>query len=197
MFDIVRLDSSKVKLVKQLMNKDMGKNYCEEGKMQEKGTRTEELFINLLRFLKGVKVEKSKTGSVADVVLKLDILLTIEEEDWVDHYMLQIKSSKEACLEFEIRYDEEIEYEGNTFSRPGCIYKGNKSALDLLDELCEMFCCNLCIDLEKLEMIADKVNNANGNRLPKKNFDTLSRREITALRVLYNIGCNSKTYFLK
>jgi len=194
MFNLVRLND-KVEEVKLLMNREM-KNYCQEGRVQEIGRETEALIADLISLLEGASVTSSKSGSVADVVLKIDLLVKFEDDDFTDYYALQVKSSEAGCNSYKEQYGEEIEWEGKIFPRPDCLYKGTKTPLELLDELCDIFCCNISIDLEYLEEVYNTVNKSNGKRQRKDVFRKLSRKELRALKVLYKVRTHSKTLFI-
>ena len=72
--------------------------------------------------------------------------------------------------------------------------------MDLLNLLIEELYLNFSLDLDKLEHISLKVKSSNGCRLPISYFDKwgkLSKKETKALRLIYNIGKNAKTYFVR
>lgn len=191
MFELNQIEKG---LVFKSNNINVGTNWCQEGKMQEKGKAAEELVTSLLSLCDNVKVIAAKRGSALDEVLKVDVILETD----IDTFAFQIKCSEYGRKQHISKYGEYIEYEGVAFRTPWClVVDGSKSNNELLDLLIDELCLEFNLDLDIVEDIALQVASSNSKRLPKKNFKKLSSKERKALRLLHNIGTNAKTYFVK
>ena len=194
------LTQEEIKLMNIAKNDMLKTNWTEEGKMQEKGAKAEQLVLDLLSLCDDVEVIRSKRSSALDEVLKVDIVARNGSE-FNDVFAFQVKCSEYGAKEHFNKYGDEIVYKDHSFRTPWClVVKDCYSPMDLLNLLIEELYLNFSLDLDKLEHISLKVKSSNGCRLPISYFDKwgkLSKKETKALRLIYNIGKNAKTYFVR
>lgn len=189
------LNKGEVKLAYKANNIMLSTNWCKDGKMQEKGERAEQLVLQLLSLCE-VEVLQSNRSSVLDEVLKVDILLKNKDEIG-DVFAFQVKCSETGASKHHDGYKEGFNYEGYYFRTPWClIVNDTRNSSELFNELIEELCLTCLLDFPKIELIASKVIFSAAKRINKDNFD-LTKKELTALRLLHNIGSNKKTLFLK
>ena len=171
-------------------------NYCLKGKNQEKGIVTEQLAVDLLKLFDNVEVLSSERGTALDERLKVDIVLRCKDDPY-DVFAFQVKSSELGAKEHFNKYGESIVYKGHYFRTPWCLIIDGKSSNEtLFSLLAEELCLACTLDFKKLDKIKSDINNSVNKRVTSKPY-SLNKKHIKALRLLYNINSNGKTFFIK
>ena len=196
--NVFELNNKEIELVK-IANKDMlDTNWTEQGKVQEKGAKAEQLVLDLLSLCDNVEVIRSDRSSALDEILKVDIVAKNGNE-FNDVFAFQVKCSEYGAEQHFSKYGDHIKYGEHYFRTPWClVVKDIYTPINILDMLVEELCLEFSLDLEKLEHISLKVKVANGERLLISNFDKwggINKKELKALKVLYNIGKYKKTLY--
>jgi len=195
---LFKVNPNHVKLMYESNEIILGTNWCQEGKMQEKGIAAEELVFGLLS-LCNVEVIRSKKSSVLDEILKVDIVCRSKSE-CNDVFAFQVKSSMTGALQHHSKYGTEIKYENYYFKTPWClIINGSLSNSEVFDLLIEELLLDLDPDLNlsNIKDVALDVLSSNSRRINICKTWALSKKEQKALRLIYNIGKNKATYFFK
>lgn len=190
-FTLNKMESSLVKIA----NKDiLDTNWGQQGLVQEKGDKAEQLVIDLLSLCE-VEVLRSEKSSALDEILKVAIVLKNQDE-FKDIFAFQIKSSLNGAFIHYEKYGSPIKYKNKYFRTPWClIIDGSQSNEQILDELINELCLNSAVDFDKVDSIAKTILQSNGKRLSLTKFPKLNSKEIRALRLLHNISKNNKTFF--
>lgn len=187
--------------VNKMKNKKVGTNWCQEGKMQEKGQETEKLVNDLLLFCEDTKVRRSEKQSVLDEVFKIDFILESISNP-LDVFAFQVKSSLTGAIEHHLKNGEQIVWEESCIRTPWVlIIDGSLSNLEMFLEITNELDLPFAVDFEKLEDIRDKVMSDNNKRRSLTEieciFGKLSKLELTGLRLFYNIGRMKKVLYFK
>lgn len=191
------LKSEEIIVVNKMEDKVVYSNWTDNGKMQEKGRETEQLVSDLLYLFDDIKVRKSEKSSVLDEVFKIDFIIETLS-DPLDVFAFQVKSSLTGAIEHPLKNGEQIAWKGNCIRTPWVlIVDGSLSHIEMFDALCEELCLNHSINFNKLEDIETKVLKDNSKRSSIESIGLLTKKELKALRLFYNIGKASKVYYLK
>lgn len=191
------LKSEEIIVVNKMEDKVVYSNWTDNGKMQEKGRETEQLVSDLLYLFDDIKVRKSEKSSVLDEVFKIDFIIETLS-DPLDVFAFQVKSSLTGAIEHHLKNGEQIAWKGNCIRTPWVlIVDGSLSHIEMFDALCEELCLNHSINFNKLEDIETKVLKDNSKRSSIESIGLLTKKELKALRLFYNIGKTSKVYYLK
>lgn len=195
------LELREIIIIKKMKNKIINTNWCQDGKMQEKGQQTEQLVKDLLFLFDDIKIRRSEKNSVLDEVFKIDFVIE-SISDPLDVFAFQVKSSVKGAMEHHLKYGEQIVWEESCIRTPWClIIDGSLSNYEMFNMLAEQLELDNSLDFDKLEKIRDKVNLDN-NKLRslkeiKECFGPISKKEDKALRLFYNIGKKGKVYYKK
>jgi hypothetical protein len=192
------VDPNHVELVYKSNEIILDTNWCQDGKMQEKGIAAEELVFGLLS-LCNVEVIRSKKSSVLDEILKVDIVCRNKSE-CNDVFAFQVKSSMTGAIQHHSKYGTEIKYENYYFKTPWClIIDGSLSNSEVFDLLIEELLLDIdpYLNLSNIKDVALEVLSSNSKRINICKTWVLTKQEQKALRLIYNIGKNKATYFLK
>ena len=198
--NIFQLNAEEIKMIDVAKNRSLSTKWCRSGKIQEKGAEAEQTIAGLLTLCEDITVAKSNFSSELDEILKVDMVVAKLTEP-KDVFAFQIKSSLTgAKLHYE-KYPE-IFYEGKRFRTPWCfIIDASSSNIELLDLLIDELLLDFDLDMELLEEIVKDIFNSNSKSLSKKaifnKFRKLTNKEQKALRLLFNIGRNSHTFFIR
>jgi hypothetical protein len=199
--EVFELTDKETKIMEIAKDKILNTNWCLKGKTQEKGLRAEELICSLLKLCDNVKIMAVKRSSELDEILKVDIV-AYDLSDTKDVFAFQIKSSLTgAKLHYE-QYGEEIEYQDYYFRNPWCLIVDNSlTNLELLNLLIDELCLSFNIDINMLQNIRLDLATSLSRRIKKEvifsNYKTLNKKEIKALKLLFNVSMNSQTFYLK
>jgi len=196
-----KLKLEEIILINKMKNKIVHTNWCQDGRVQEKGQQTEQLVKDLLSLFDDIKIRRSEKSSVLDEVFKIDFVIE-SISDPLDVFAFQVKSSVTGAIEHHLKYGEQIVWEESCIRTPWVlIVDGSLSNFDMFDMLTEQLDLDNSLDFDKLEKIRDKVNLDN-NKLRslkkiKECFGPISKKEDRALRLFYNIGKKGKVYYKK
>ena len=198
---VFELNEVEIKMIEIAKDRMLDTNWCVKGKAQEKGAQAEELICSLLKLCDDVKIMAVRRSSELDEILKVDIV-AYDLTEPKDVFAFQIKSSLTGAKIHYQKYGEQIEYQDHYFRNPWCLVVDNSlTNLELLDLLIGELYLNFSIDLEMLENIRADLATTLSRRISKEvvfsNYVTLSKKEIKALRLLFNVYMNSKTFYLK
>jgi hypothetical protein len=195
--EVFELTCEEIEMIRIAENKLVETNWTREGSSQEKGAHAEILVSKLLKLCDDIVVSQSNFSTELDEVLKVDIVVS-RLSDPKDVFAFQIKSSLTGA---EVHYDKflpYISYQGKVFRTPWCLIVNHSiSNLELLDLLMEELWLDCSIDFDFLETIVDQVHRDNNHCVAIKNFRKLNTKELNALRLIYNIGRKTKTFYLK
>lgn len=195
------LKSEKIGVIKKMENEIIYSNWTVDGKMQDKGRETEQLVSDILYLFNDIKVRKSEKNSVLDEVFKIDFIIETLS-DPLDVFAFQVKSSLTGAIEHHLKNGEQIAWKGNCIRIPWVlIVDGSLSNFDIFNAIADELCLSHSLDFDKLNRIKNKINSVNNKRYPIKEteaiFGKTSKRELKALRLFYNVGRNSETYYIK
>ena len=195
--EVFELTEEEIRMIEIAKDKLLETNWTKEGSCQEKGAHAEILVCRLLRLCDDITVEQSNFSTELDEILKVDVVAS-KLSDPKDIFAFQVKCSLVGA---QIHYDKFlpfIRYENKIFRTPWCVIVDSSiSNLELLELLMEELCLDCSIDFDFLETIVDKVHKDNNKCTAIKNFRKLNQKELSALRLIYNVGKKSKTFYLK
>ena len=115
--NVFELNNQEIELVKMASDDILNTNWCQEGKVQEKGQRVEKLVYDLLSLCEGVEIIRSKRSSALDEILKVDIVAKSGNE-FNDVFAFQVKCSKAGAEQHFSKYGDYIEYKEHAFRTP-------------------------------------------------------------------------------
>lgn len=199
--EVFELNEVEIKMIEIAKDRMLGTNWCVKGKAQEKGARAEELICSLLKLCEDIKIMAVRRSSELDEILKVDIVAyDLTEQN--DVFAFQIKSSLTGAKMHYEKYGEEIQYQDYYFRNPWCLIVDNSlTNLELLNLLIDELCLSFNIDIEMLKNIRADLAVSLSRRINKKvifsNYKVLSKKEIKALKLLFNVSMNSETFYLQ
>lgn len=195
--EVFELNEVEIKMVKLAENKLLETNWTKEGSSQEKGAHAEILVCQLLKLCDDIVVTQSSFSTELDEILKVDIVVS-RLSNPKDVFAFQVKCSLAGAKIHYNKYLPFISYQNKVFRTPWClIVDYSISNLNLLELLMEELLIDCSIDFDFLEIIVDSVYKDNNKCIAIKNFRKLNLKEVNALRLIYNVGKKSKTFYLK